>query len=70
LIVHLVGGGAFYIFLARQFFLTIPRELDEAARMDGAAPSESTGRSLPCRLGARRHRDVYFVDNWTEFLRR
>jgi multiple sugar transport system permease protein len=31
------GGGAFNIFLLRQFFLTIPLELDEAARMDGAS---------------------------------
>ena len=31
-------GGAFSIFLFRQFFLTIPRELDEAARVDGANP--------------------------------
>ncbi len=30
-------GGAFSIFLLRQFFLTIPRELDEAARMDGCS---------------------------------
>lgn len=30
------GGGAFGIFLLRQFFLTIPAELDEAAKMDGA----------------------------------
>lgn len=29
------GGSAFYIFLARQFFLTIPTELEEAARLDG-----------------------------------
>lgn len=29
------GGGAFFIFLLRQFFLTIPRELEEAARLDG-----------------------------------
>jgi len=27
--------GAFYIFLLRQFFRTIPRELDEAAKIDG-----------------------------------
>ncbi|MEZ4725993.1 MAG: carbohydrate ABC transporter permease [Caldilineaceae bacterium] len=31
------GGGAFNIFLLRQFFMTIPLELDEAARMDGAS---------------------------------
>ena len=30
------GGGAFAIFLFRQFFLTLPREYDEAARIDGA----------------------------------
>ena len=29
------GGGAFYIFLLRQFFLTIHRETDDAARIDG-----------------------------------
>ena len=31
-------GGAFSIFLLRQFFLTIPDELAEAARIDGAGP--------------------------------
>jgi len=30
-----LGGGAFEIFLFRQFFLTLPVELDDAARMDG-----------------------------------
>jgi ABC-type glycerol-3-phosphate transport system permease component len=30
------GGGAFNIFLLRQFLMTIPRELDEAALIDGA----------------------------------
>jgi multiple sugar transport system permease protein len=28
--------GPFYIFLLRQFFLTLPRDLDDAAEMDGA----------------------------------
>ena len=31
------GGGAFYIFLLRQFFSGLPRELDEAAIVDGAS---------------------------------
>ena len=31
------GGGAFNIFLLRQFFLTIPNELTEAATIDGAS---------------------------------
>jgi ABC-type glycerol-3-phosphate transport system permease component len=30
-------GQAFFIFLFRQFFMTIPIELDEAARIDGAS---------------------------------
>ncbi|MEZ4870003.1 MAG: carbohydrate ABC transporter permease [Caldilineaceae bacterium] len=30
------GGGAFLIFMMRQFFMTIPMDLDEAARIDGA----------------------------------
>lgn len=33
---HWFGGGAFAIFLMRQFFLTLPRDLDEAALIDGA----------------------------------
>ncbi|MEZ4707785.1 MAG: carbohydrate ABC transporter permease [Caldilineaceae bacterium] len=31
------GGGAFLIFLLRQFFMSIPLDLDEAARLDGAS---------------------------------
>lgn len=31
-------GTPFYIFLLRQFYLTIPRDLEEAARLDGASP--------------------------------
>ena len=33
---YLCGGGAFNIFLIRQFIRTIPKELDEAAKIDGA----------------------------------
>lgn len=29
------GGAAFYIFLMRQYFMTMPRELDDAAKIDG-----------------------------------
>ena len=31
-----LGGGAFFIFLIRQFILTLPKDLDESARIDGA----------------------------------
>ena len=33
---YLCGGGAFNIFLLRQFMKTIPKELDESAKIDGA----------------------------------
>ncbi len=37
LTVPLLGGAPFYIFILRQFFMTIPTELDEAASIDGAS---------------------------------
>lgn len=36
IIPSLAGGGAFNIFLFIQFFRTLPKELDEAAKIDGA----------------------------------
>lgn len=30
------GGGAFFIFLCRQFFMTLPLDYDDAAKIDGA----------------------------------
>lgn len=38
LIVPAFFGSAFFIFLLRQFFMTLPFELDEAAIIDGAGP--------------------------------
>ncbi len=37
---HALGafGGAFNVFLLRQFFLTIPKEFEESAIIDGASP--------------------------------
>jgi ABC-type glycerol-3-phosphate transport system permease component len=32
-----LGGNAFYIFLYRQFFSAIPKELEDAARIDGCS---------------------------------
>ena len=37
LILPAFGGSPLYIFLLRQFFLTIPRELSEAAVIDGCS---------------------------------
>ena len=36
LIIPSFGGTALYIFLLRQFYMSIPRDLDDAARIDGA----------------------------------
>src|SRR5258706_307067 len=38
LIVPAFFANAYDVFLLRQFFMTLPRELDEAAMMDGAGP--------------------------------
>jgi multiple sugar transport system permease protein len=38
LIVPTFFGNAYNIFLLRQYFLTIPKEMDEAAMIDGAGP--------------------------------
>ncbi len=37
LLVPAFFGDAFYIFLLRQFFMTIPTELDDAAKIDGCS---------------------------------
>lgn len=34
----ILGGAPFFVFLFRQYFLSLPPELDEAARLDGAGP--------------------------------
>ena len=38
LLVPTFFANAFDVFLMRQFFLTLPRDLDEAASLDGASP--------------------------------
>lgn len=35
---NITGGGAMYIFLARSFIQSLPREIDNAAKIDGAGP--------------------------------
>ncbi len=39
-----LGGAPFFIFLFRQYFLALPAELGEAARMDGCSPWQSYRR--------------------------
>ena len=39
-------GGAFYIFLMRQYFMTLPLDLDDAARIDGCSTFQIYWRIL------------------------
>lgn len=41
LMVPLMFGTAYNVFLLRQYFLTIPREMEEAASIDGAGPVQT-----------------------------
>ena len=64
------GGGVFNIFLLRQFFMSIPRELDEAAYLDGATPLEVLLRIiLPLSKPALIVVSVFtFISVWNDFL--
>lgn len=64
------GGGAFTIFLLRQFFLTVPRELDEAAMLDGASPFGIWWRVLlPLSRPALVTVVLFaFIANWDDFM--
>ncbi|MEZ0325974.1 MAG: carbohydrate ABC transporter permease [Fimbriimonas sp.] len=63
------GGGAFNIFLLRQFFMGIPRELDEAAILDGASHSTIFWRVImPNSMAALTTVGVFcFIFNWKNF---
>lgn len=65
-----LGGGAFNIFLLRQFFLGIPRELDEAAKIDGAGYGTIFWRVLvPLSKPALATISIFtFVGSWSDFM--
>jgi len=64
------GGSAFFVFLLRQFFLGLPRELDEAAKLDGATHALIFWRIvMPLSGPALATVAVFsFVGSWTDFL--
>jgi ABC-type glycerol-3-phosphate transport system permease component len=64
------GGGAFFIFLLRQFFLTIPRDLDEAAKLDGASSLRVFWSViLPLSGAALATVAIFsFLQHWNEFI--
>lgn len=65
-----LGGGAFWIFVLRQFFSTIPREMDEAARIDGAGHLRILVQIiLPLSKPALASVAVLnFIGHWNEFF--
>lgn len=70
LIVPHFFGGAFYIFLLRQFFMTIPQELTDASRIDGASEMRIyTQIMLPLTRPALATIVVFeFLARWRDFL--
>ena len=64
-------GSAFYIFLLRQFYLSLPRELFEAARIDGASYLQAWWRvALPLTRSALIVVFIFeFKASWTDLLR-
>ena len=62
--------NAFYVFLLRQFFMTIPLDLDDAARMDGAGHFQVYWRIiLPMSKPALGVAALMFAQfKWREFL--
>lgn len=64
------GGGAYYIFLLRQFYMDIPRELDESARIDGAGHFTIYARIiLPLTKPAMIVVGLFaFLNCWNDFL--
>jgi ABC-type glycerol-3-phosphate transport system permease component len=70
LIVPAFFGNAFYIFLLRQFFLTIPQDLEDAARIDGANTWQIIWRViLPVVRPAIATVAIFtFQSTWNDFL--
>jgi multiple sugar transport system permease protein len=63
-------GNAFFIFLLRQFYLTIPQELSAAAKIDGASEFQIYWRIiLPLARPALAAVALFtFMNNWNDFL--
>lgn len=70
LIVPAFFGAPFFIFLLRQFFMTIPFELSDAARIDGCAELDIFRRIiLPLSKPALATVALFtFIANWQDFL--
>ena len=65
-----LGGGAYNIFLMRQFFMSIPYEMDEAAKIDGCTNFGVFWRILLplCKPALTTVAVFSFVYNWNDYL--
>ncbi len=63
-------GSAFFIFLLRQYYMTVPHEMDEAARIDGASTWQVFYKVLlPQIKPALATLAIFsFMANWNDFL--
>ena len=63
-------GTAFMIFLLRQYFMTIPHEMDEAARIDGATTWQLYWKILMPQVkpALATVAILSFMANWNDFL--
>ena len=62
--------GAFFVFLLRQFFMTVPKELEEAARLDGCSTFGVFRHvMLPLSKPALVTVAIFtFIESWNDFL--
>ena len=71
LIVPHFFANAYNVFLLRQYFMSIPRDLDEAAMIDGAEPVPDPALGHPAAVGRRRSSAVslfHFFFAWNDFF--
>jgi ABC-type glycerol-3-phosphate transport system permease component len=70
LIVPAFLGSPFWIFMLRQFFMTLPLELDEAARIDGASTWQIYWQILlPLSKPALTTMVIFvFLETWRDFF--
>jgi multiple sugar transport system permease protein len=65
-----LGGGAFNIFLMRQFIMGIPFDLDEAAKLDGASSWVILWKIIAplCKPAIATVATLGFIGHWNSFL--
>ncbi|ADI11704.1 binding-protein-dependent transport systems inner membrane component [Streptomyces bingchenggensis BCW-1] len=70
LVPNFTAGNAFFVFLMVQFMRALPRELDEAARIDGCGPFRIFWRIVvPLCMPAFATTGIFtFITTWNEFF--